>query len=75
VDVWGEIIARSSERLTREEVIEILRKRYERDGVEPVRGAVNPSDIYERDLIALYIVGVEGAGNSSRTSEACSRNI
>jgi hypothetical protein len=62
VDVWGEIIARSSERLTREEVIEILRKRYERDGVEPVRGAANPSDIYERDLIALYIVGVEGLG-------------
>ncbi|MEM1610343.1 MAG: DUF2192 domain-containing protein [Sulfolobales archaeon] len=65
VDVWGEIITRSSEKLTREEVIEILRRRYEKDGVEPVRGAANPSDIYERDLIALYLVGVEGLGIAS----------
>ncbi|MEM4971563.1 MAG: DUF2192 domain-containing protein [Sulfolobales archaeon] len=65
VDVWGEIITRSSEKLTREEVIEMLRRRYEKDGVEPVRGAANPSDIYERDLIALYLVGVEGLGIAS----------
>jgi hypothetical protein len=62
VDMWGEIMSRSSEGLTREEVIKILRNRYEREGVEPVRGAANPSDIYEKDLIALYIVGVDGLG-------------
>jgi len=62
VDVWGEIMSRAGESLTRSEVIEILKERYRKDGVEPVKGAANPSDIYERDLIALYIVGVEGLG-------------
>lgn len=65
VDVWGEIMSRAGGSITRAEVVEILRERYKKDGVEPVRGAANPSDIYERDLIALYIVGVEGLGIAS----------
>ncbi len=61
VDVWGEILSRDG-KLSREDLIAILRSEYARSGVEPVRGAANPDDIYERDLIALYLVGIEGLG-------------
>lgn len=61
VDVWGEILSRDG-KLTREDLVSILKEEYSRSGVEPVRGAANPDDVYERDLIALYMVGVEGLG-------------
>ncbi|PWV36709.1 MAG: hypothetical protein DJ555_05890 [Desulfurococcaceae archaeon] len=61
VDAWGEILSRNG-KLSREDLVAILKEAYADKGVEPVRGAANPDDIYERDLIALYIVGVEGLG-------------
>ncbi len=64
VDAWGEILSRGG-RLSREDLIAILKDAYAGKGVEPVRGAANPDDIYERDLIALYIVGIEGLGLGS----------
>ncbi len=68
VDVWGEILSRGRG-LSREDLIAILKNEYSRSGVEPVRGAANPDDVYERDLIALYIVGVEGLGLGSEVSK------
>jgi len=65
VDTWGEIMLRSGEGLSRGGIVEILRENYKRSGVEPLRGAANPSDIYEKDLITLYVIGVEGLGIES----------
>jgi len=60
VDVWGQIIDKSN--LTREEVIELLKKEYEKNGIEPFRGVAMPQDIYEKDMITLYLVAIYGLG-------------
>ncbi len=61
VDVWGKILE-ESESITREKVIEYLKKEYEENGIEPFRGAAKPPDIYEKDMISLYLVGIYGLG-------------
>ena len=71
VDVWGHVIGR--EKISREDLIELLKKEYEKNGVEPFRGAAKPQDIYEKDLIALYVVGVYGLGLREEYSELISR--
>ncbi len=67
VDVWGQIIDRGN--MTREEVIELLKKEYERNGVEPFRGVAKPQDIYEKDMITLYLVAIYGLNIQSEYSE------
>lgn len=61
VNVWGEILSMGG-KATREKIVEILRQEYSRNRVEPLRGATKPSDLYEKDLVALYIVGLNGLG-------------
>ncbi|RLG77651.1 MAG: hypothetical protein DRO12_01590 [Thermoprotei archaeon] len=60
VDAWS-MIAQGKVK-TREEVIELLKKLYEENGVEPLRGASKPADLYEKDLMSLYIIGKWGLG-------------
>ena len=60
VDAWS-MIAQGKAK-TREEVIELLKKLYEENGVDPLRGASKPADLYEKDLMSLYIIGKWGLG-------------
>lgn len=47
---------------SRMEAVKLVREELEREGVEPFRGASKPSDIYEKELISLYIVASRGLG-------------
>ncbi|MEM2157582.1 MAG: DUF2192 domain-containing protein [Sulfolobales archaeon] len=47
---------------TREAAIEIVKNSLSASGVEPFRGISKPVDIYEKELISLYVVGTRGLG-------------
>lgn len=57
---WSEIMVKNLR--TRKEVVEVLKGLYEKFKVEPIRGASNPPDLYDKDMASLYAVGKWGLG-------------
>ncbi len=64
VDLWNEIITMwdSGKKVDREKVVDMLKEAYNREKLSPLRGASVPEDLYERELISLYVVGRYGMG-------------
>jgi hypothetical protein len=64
MDLWLKIISlwESGERPSREEVVEMLREAYEKAGLEPLRGASTPPDLFDKEMASLYVVGKYGMG-------------
>ena len=64
MDLWLSVISRweSGEKLSRSDVAEMLRETYENAGLQPLRGASLPPDIYDKELASLYVVGKYGMG-------------
>ena len=60
VDVISELVL--SENPSRELAIKLIKDRLESEGIEPFRGASKPDDIYEKELISLYIIASKGLG-------------
>ncbi len=60
VNVWSEILR--SNIVNREEVVNIIKNIYEGMNVEPIRGASSPSDIFDKEMITIYIIGKWGLG-------------
>ena len=60
VDALGELLMKNEP--NRELAIDLVKKALERENVEPLRGASKPDDIYEKELISLYIIGSRGLG-------------
>ena len=60
VDALGELLMNNVP--SRELAISLVRKALERENVEPLRGASKPDDIFEKELISLYIIGNRGLG-------------
>ncbi len=60
VDTWCEIILRNIR--TREEAVELLKSMYEHSSVTPIKGASTPPDLFDKEMISLYIVGKYGLG-------------
>ena len=58
-DLWSKIL--ESQNLTRDDVIELLKESYEEKGIKPIRG-FKAEDLYEKELISLYVVGKDGLG-------------
>ena len=54
---------------SRERAAELTKKHLEIAGVEPFRGTSKPSDIYDKELISLYIIGTLGLGISDDFKE------
>lgn len=63
----------SSENPSRELAIQLVRKYLESVGVEPFRGASKPDDIYEKEMISLYVVATRGLGMNSEFKELMSK--
>ncbi|MCE4606429.1 MAG: DUF2192 domain-containing protein [Desulfurococcales archaeon] len=60
-DLWGLLLDEYRETVnSREDVISILEKRYHMEGLSPIKGKATPPDIYEKELVALYVVGKYG---------------
>ncbi len=60
VDAISELLL--SDEKTRERASELVKKYLEAAGVEPFRGASKPDDIYDKELISMFIVGTRGLG-------------
>ncbi len=60
VDALGELLMNNEP--SRELAINLVKKALERENVEPLRGASKPDDIFEKELISLYIIGNRGLG-------------
>ncbi|MEM2075525.1 MAG: DUF2192 domain-containing protein [Zestosphaera sp.] len=58
-----------SENPSRELAIQLVKKYLESVGVEPFRGASKPEDIYEKEMISLYVVATRGLGMNSEFRE------
>lgn len=66
MDVWKLVIEEWERgKISRQRVVEILRRTYEREGVTPLKGAANPPDLYEKEMSSLYVVGKHGMGLDS----------
>ena len=60
-DLWGLLLDEYKETVnSREDIISILEKRYHMEGLSPIKGKATPPDIYEKELVALYVVGKYG---------------
>ena len=63
-DIWNAIINKWEQetRLTREDVVELLKREYGRERISPLRGASLPEDIFDKEMASLYVVGKYGMG-------------
>lgn len=62
VRVWSEISLKKVKKLTRDLLVDALKKVYEEEKIEPIRGSSIPQDLYYKELAALYYVGLHGLG-------------
>ena len=60
VDALGELLM--VDEPSRKLAVDLVKKALDRENVEPLRGASKPDDIYEKELISLYIIGCKGLG-------------
>lgn len=61
VDILNEIISLNKE-ITRKNVVDIVKKMYEKHGLKPFKGKANPIDLYDKELSSLYVIGKYGLG-------------
>jgi hypothetical protein len=61
VNLLGEIVRRQ-ETLTRKDVVELLRRTYDKAKIKPIKGKATPPDIYDKEMASLYVVGKYGLG-------------
>ncbi len=60
-DIWGTLLDEYKETInSREDLITLLEKRYSLEGISPIKGKATPPDIYEKELVSLYVVGKYG---------------
>ncbi len=60
-DLWGVLLDEYKETIdAREDLVTLLSKRYELEGLVPIKGKATPPDLYEKELISLYVVGKYG---------------
>lgn len=60
VNVWGEILRSSI--VKREDAVSIVESVYRSMNVEPIRGASRPPDIFDKEMITIYVIGKWGLG-------------
>lgn len=63
----------SSDNPSRELAIQLVKKYLESVNVEPFRGASKPEDIYEKEMISLYVIATRGLGINSEFRELMSK--
>ncbi|MEM0379901.1 MAG: DUF2192 domain-containing protein [Desulfurococcaceae archaeon] len=63
VDILNEVInLYLTTEIKREDVVEIVKRIYEKYGLKPIKGKSTPMDIYDKELSSLYIIGKYGLG-------------
>ncbi len=63
VDVWTKIISYGDlAGITRDEIRKVLYEAYKSRNITPFKGKANPEDLYDKELMSLYVVGKYGLG-------------
>ncbi len=63
VDVWTKIVSYGDlAGITRDEIRKVLYEAYKSKNITPFKGRANPEDLYDKELMSLYIVGKYGLG-------------
>ena len=60
VDTWCELMLRGIDE--RSKAVNLLQEMYSSAGIEPIRGASTPPDLFDKEMISLYIIGKWGLG-------------
>ncbi len=60
VDILGEVIGRND--IDRYKLIELMKYKYSKAKIQPIRGKAFPPDIYDKELATLYVIGRYGLG-------------
>ncbi|MEM1620222.1 MAG: DUF2192 domain-containing protein, partial [Fervidicoccaceae archaeon] len=60
VELLSELSKRAE--VTREEAVELLKRKYSELDLSPLRGAAIPSDIFDKEMATLFVVGKYGMG-------------
>lgn len=58
IDLLSEITVK--EDIERDEVVKLLKQKYEEMRLSPFRGIAQPSDIYDKEMTTLYVIGKYG---------------
>ncbi|MCY0868188.1 MAG: DUF2192 domain-containing protein [Desulfurococcus sp.] len=61
ISILSEAVKKPGE-LNRSELVELLRRAYEKAGLNPIRGTALPPDIYDKELTTLYVISKYGLG-------------
>jgi len=72
VDVLNKMLERKDE-VTRQDVVAMLKKAYEKRGISPLKGKASPPDLYDKEMVSLYIVGKYGLGIHEEYADVFSR--
>ncbi|MCE4617663.1 MAG: DUF2192 domain-containing protein [Desulfurococcales archaeon] len=61
-DIWVKLLDRVDAELgfDRDDLIKLLEDTYNMEGLSPIKGKATPPDIFEKELISLYVVGRYG---------------
>ena len=64
MDIWNKILDLWDYNggLSREDVVNLLKEVYKEEGLSPIKGASTPSDIFDKEMASLYVVGKYGMG-------------
>ncbi|MCX8195626.1 MAG: DUF2192 domain-containing protein [Acidilobaceae archaeon] len=63
MDVWHRLLELwedSGGALVRGDAVKLLSDVYQKESIKPLKGAMNPADIYDKELASLYVVGKHG---------------
>jgi len=64
MDIWNKILDlwEYDKDLNRNDVVNILKEIYREERLSPIKGASTPSDLFDKEMASLYIVGKYGMG-------------
>lgn len=72
VDILNEITKLNKD-ITRKNIVDIVKRIYDKHGLKPFKGKSNPLDLYDKELASLYVIGKYGLGLDSEYPDLFNR--
>ncbi|MEB2792883.1 MAG: DUF2192 domain-containing protein [Caldisphaeraceae archaeon] len=65
MDLWSDIVSlweNTPYKVDRDSIVDMLKLKYKKENIEPIRGASEPRDLFDKELTSLYVLGKYGMG-------------
>ncbi|MEB3798466.1 MAG: DUF2192 domain-containing protein, partial [Caldisphaeraceae archaeon] len=65
MDLWSDIVSlweNTPCKVDRDSIVDMLKLKYKKENIEPIRGASEPRDLFDKELTSLYVLGKYGMG-------------